>query len=83
MNRKPFTDQGIAQRGIILHALRDDHSARWTRAELEHELYDVKETAIAKALTRLEAKGVVHLEDDEVWASSCALHLDELGMVSI
>ncbi len=39
---KPPTDQGTAQRAIVLQVLRDDHEPRWTRAELRAEIYDIK-----------------------------------------
>ena len=80
---KPPTDQGTAQRAIVLQVLRDDHEPRWTRAGLRVEIYDIEPRTIGRALKRLEAEGVVHLEGREVWASRCALHMDCLGMVSI
>jgi DNA-binding HxlR family transcriptional regulator len=83
MSKKRFTDQGMARRGIVLHLLRDDHHERWTRTELRDELYDIKKSAIDKALVALAEDGVVDLEGEYVWASRCALCLDELGMVSI
>jgi hypothetical protein len=83
MKKRRFTDQGMARRGIVLHLLRDDHPERWTRAELKDELYDIKKSAIDKALTCLVEDGVVDLDGDYVWASRCTLCLDELGMVSI
>lgn len=83
MNRKRFTDQGMTQRGIVLHLLSDDHIERWTRAELREVLYDIKKSAINKALDCLMDEGVVALDGDYVWATRCALYLDELGMVSI
>jgi len=83
MKKKRFTDQGMARRGIVLHLLRDDRPERWTRAELREALYDIKKSAIDKALVCLAEGGVVDLDGDYVWASSCAICLDELGMVSI
>ncbi len=76
-------DPWMTERAIVLQALRNDHPARWTRVELQAEIDDVDPVAIRKALRRLEAHGVVHLEGREVWASRCALRLDYLGMVSI
>lgn len=63
--------------------LRDDHDERWTRTELERELYDVEAQAVTAALESLRQEGVVHLSDDLVWASRCSRHLNGLEMVSI
>jgi hypothetical protein len=76
-------DDEIAERAIVLQVLRDDHEARWSRAELEREIYDIEPMAIGDALERLRREGVVHLSGELVWASRCARHLDALGMVSI
>ena len=73
----------VAERAVILQVLRDDHDERWSRAELEREIYDIPPHDIADALERLRQEGVVHLSGELVWASRCALHLDQLGMVSI
>lgn len=77
------SDAWVAERAIVLQVLRYDHPARWTRAELTAEVYDIEPGAIRMALRRLERHGVVCLEGKEVWASKCALRLDMLGMVSI
>ncbi len=76
-------DPGIAERAIILQVLRDDHDRRWSRAELEREIYDIEPVVLGDALEHLRQEGVVHLSGALVWASRCALRLDELGMVSI
>ena len=68
---------------VVLQLLRDDHPLRWTRGELERELYDVDPEAIGIALERLREQGVVHSEDERVWASPCARHLDALGFIGI
>lgn len=73
----------IAERAIVLQVLRDDHNPRWSRAELELEIFDIAPLTVADALERLSREGVVHLGGEQVWASRCALHLDNLGMVSI
>jgi hypothetical protein len=79
----PYDDPYTAERGIVLQVLRDDHDERWSRAELERELYDVETQALAAALESLRQEGVLHLSGDLVWASRCALRMDWLGMVSI
>jgi hypothetical protein len=73
----------IAERAIVLQVLRDDRDERWSRAELEHEIYDIEPLAINEALERLREEGVVCLTGELVWASRCARYLDLLGMVSI
>jgi uncharacterized protein (DUF111 family) len=75
--------EDIAERAVVLQVLRDDRDERWSRAELEHEIYDIEPLAIGEALERLREEGVVHLSSEFVWASRCARRLDALGMVSI
>ena len=72
-----------AERAIVLQVLRDDHDERWSRVELESEIYDVEPLTISDALEALRQEGVVHLLGELVWASRCARHLNVLGMVSI
>lgn len=79
----PYDDPYTAERAIVLQVLRDDHADRWTRAEVDRELYDVEAQAVTDALESLRQEGVVHLADDLVWASRCSRHLNGLGMVSI
>jgi hypothetical protein len=82
-SRYQLENGDIAERAIVLQVLRDDHDERWSRGELERELYDVQPLAIGEALGRLREEGVVHLSGELVWASRCARHLDALGMISI
>ncbi len=82
-NESWLESEETAQRAVVLQVLRNDHEERWTRAELECEIYDVPPLAISDALERLRQESVVHLHGEDVWASRCALHLDVLGMVSI
>ncbi len=79
----PPSGPEVAERAIVLQVLRNDHDERWSRAELEREIYDIEPIELADALERLRQDGVVHLSGELVWASRCALHLDQLGMVSI
>jgi hypothetical protein len=76
-------DDEVAERAIVLQVLRNDCDERWSRAELESEIYDIEPLAISDALERLSREGVVHIDGELVLASRCALHLDNLGMVSI
>ncbi len=71
------------ERAIVLQVLRDDHPERWTRAELEAEVFDFAPLIVNQALTRLEAEGVVILDGEGVEASRCARCLDALELVSI
>jgi hypothetical protein len=68
---------------VVLQVLREDHELRWSRRELERELHDVDPAAIGVALERLREQGVVHVEAELVWASTCARHLDALGFIGI
>jgi hypothetical protein len=77
-----WTDEQ-AERAIVLQVLRDDHPERWTRVELKEEIEDRTAQAIADALARLEAAGVVILDGEHMQASQCARRMDYLGLVSI
>jgi DNA-binding transcriptional ArsR family regulator len=68
---------------VVLQLLRDDHPLHWSRGELERELYDIDPAAIGIALERLREQGVVRAEDERMWASACARHLDALGFICI
>jgi len=72
-----------AQCLVVLQLLRDDHALRWSRGELERELYDVDSKAIGVALERLREQGVVNGDGERVWASACARHLDAMGFICI
>jgi hypothetical protein len=76
-------DGEVAERAIVLQVLRDDRDERWSRIELEGEIYDIEPLAISEALERLREAGVVRLSGELVWSSRCARHLDALGMISI
>jgi hypothetical protein len=78
-----FTDPSGIERAIVLQVLRDDHAASWDRAELVRELRDVDPRAIGDALARLKARGVIHLEGQQVMASLCTRYLSTLEMLSI
>jgi hypothetical protein len=78
----PLEQDGI-QCLVVLQLLRDDHPLRWSRGELERELYDIDPAAIGIALERLREQGVVRAEDERIWASACARHLDALGFICI
>jgi hypothetical protein len=78
-----ISDHAIAQRSLVLTVLSKDHDERWTRAELEQELHDVQLPVIADALERLRDGEVVELSGEQVRATRCARHLNDLGMVCI
>jgi hypothetical protein len=73
----------MVEHAIVLQLTREDHAARWDRAELERELSDVEALAVSDALERLGEKGVVHLDGEHATASMCVRYLDGLGMVSV
>jgi hypothetical protein len=72
-----------AERAIVSSLLRDDHPDRWSRAEIETEVSNIKPLAVSDALARLHAEGVIAIEGEEVQASTCARHLDALEMLCI
>jgi hypothetical protein len=72
----------VTERAIMLQVLRDDHEVRWSRAELEREIFDVEPIDIADAIEHLRQEGLLHILHGEVIASRAALHLDQLGMVT-
>src|SRR5262249_54588008 len=76
-------DGEVAGGAIALQVLREDHEERWSRAQLEREIYDIEPLVLGDALCRLREQGVVLVAGELVWASRCARHLDHLGMISI
>lgn len=68
---------------VMLQVLREDHEARWSRAELEREIYDIAPLEISDTLERLRREGLVHVEGELVLAVRAARHLEDLGMFSI
>ncbi len=76
-------ERRIAERGITLQLLRNDHPQRWERVDLEHEIEDIEPLTISDALAALEAEGVVILDGEHVEASPCARRLDTLELISI
>jgi hypothetical protein len=78
----PRENEGT-ERVVILQVLRDDHAQRWSRGELQRELYDVEPAAIDAALKHLEELGIVCVEGEEAWASLGTRHMDTLGMIGI
>jgi DNA-binding HxlR family transcriptional regulator len=79
----PWSVPWIAERAIVLQVLRDDKDPRWTLPELHAEADDIDPAVLADALSRLEQHGIVVTCCNAVVASRCAVHLDDLGMVSI
>lgn len=73
----------MAERAVVLQVLRDDHEERWSRAELAEEISDFEPAALEEALGCLERDGVLHRQDDSVWAARAARRLDELELISI
>jgi hypothetical protein len=79
---KPVTDPHIIEEAIVVQLLRDDHDERWSRADLETELWDVEPSVLGDALERLWKEGVVHWAGEQVSASRYVRYLHALGMVS-
>jgi hypothetical protein len=81
--QRGWKDEVQVERAIVLQVLRDDHPERWTRAELEAEIFDFPPVIVNEALVRLEAEGVVILDGENVEASRCARRMDALELVAI
>jgi DNA-binding HxlR family transcriptional regulator len=81
--RKRSRDIRMVERAIVLQVLRDDHEERWSREELVGEISDFQPAVLDEALVRLAGDGVVHREDEQVWASRASRRLDELELISI
>jgi hypothetical protein len=75
-------DGSRLERAIVLQLLRDDRERRWSRAELRTEI-DAEAPAVDEALRGLSGEGVLCLAEEEVWASSAARRLDELGLIGV
>jgi hypothetical protein len=73
----------IAQRAIVMQLLRDDRPERWSRAELEREVSNIKPLDISDALAQLNAEGVVVLKGEQLQASGCARYLDALELICV
>jgi hypothetical protein len=71
------------ERAIILQFLRDDHGDRWSRAELDVEIFNVEPLDISDALARLDQDGIVQISGESVSASRAVRRLDELGLIAI
>lgn len=81
--RRGWNDEEQVERALVLQVLRDDHPERWTRAELEHEVFDFDPLTVNEGLERLAAEGVLILDGEQVRASACARRLYARGLVSI
>lgn len=71
------------ERIVLFALLRDGTPERWSRAELERDLYDVDPYAIWGSLLSLEAVGVVSLDGEAVQASQAARRIDALDMICV
>jgi len=76
-----ITDPGVIERSVVLVVLDQDHPPRWSRAEIERELFDVEPQAVGEAVERLKDGNVVELSGEEVWALPGTRHLNGLGMI--
>jgi DNA-binding MarR family transcriptional regulator len=70
------------ERAIVLVLLSEKDEPRCSCAQLERALQaDV--SALERALERLSEAGLIGRAGAELWASSAARHLDELGLIAI
>jgi hypothetical protein len=81
---QPNRSLWMTQRAIMLQLLRDDHDPLWTRSELRAHVPDFDSSVFDVALERLDDDTCVVLDDEgAVRASTCARHLDALGLISV
>lgn len=82
-NKVRYEADRRAQRVVVLQLLREDHAEPWTRSELNAELSDVGEQAIARAIASLQEAGLVELDADSLSASPAAWRLQELLLLGV
>jgi hypothetical protein len=80
-NQVPPGDPGT-ERVLIFLLLRDDHR-RWSRSEVEADLYDVDPDAIRDSLAYLAAVGVATLDGESFEASAAARRIDALCEIAV
>ena len=71
------------QRALVLQLLRDDHDESWPRSDLDAELGDIEDQAIAWSLESLQEAGVIELEGDALSATPAAWRLQELALIGV
>jgi DNA-binding transcriptional ArsR family regulator len=70
------------ERAIVLQLLGEEGERRSSQAQLAAAL-DVEARALSRALARLSDAGVVCVAGKQVWASTAARRIDELGLIAI
>jgi hypothetical protein len=75
-------DRGL-ERAIVLQALRDDHTPRWSSLELTAELAYEETAAVERALARLVRERVMERSNETVQASRPTRRLSELELIAI
>ncbi|HXB64108.1 MAG TPA: hypothetical protein VNV42_04435 [Solirubrobacteraceae bacterium] len=68
---------------ILLQLLRPASERPQTRAALQLELRDIDPDAIEVALAHLRAHGVAVIHGERIAPSTCARHIDALGVIAI
>lgn len=71
----------VTERLLVLQILEQPEPQ--SHADLQNALGDIRPLAICAALYALEAEGVLYVGHELVWASGCARHLDNLGLLAI
>lgn len=80
-NHLPPEHDWRTERTVVLMVL--DKSGQCSLAQLHADLRDIDQEKVGRALIGLEARGVVIMEGDLVWASKCARHLDALDLIAV
>lgn len=80
MHAQPIADPSTADGSydsLVLDLLLIDHDGLWSVAELERMLGDTP--AVADALARLHAVGLIHRLENYVFATRSAAHVHKLA----
>jgi hypothetical protein len=84
LTRDAYRELWMAQRAIVHQVIRDDHPERWTREELERELFDIDPHVVGEAIAWLKCEDVLEgAKLTIVWASRSLRYLDALELISI
>lgn len=76
-------DLAVVERAVVLHLLRDDHAARWTRPQLVRAMKGIEPATVEEAVRRLVANRVVLADETGFRASRCVRRLDVLGLIAV
>jgi hypothetical protein len=77
------TNGPAAERAVVLQLLRYDRRDQCSPAQLDTALRHIRPLAILHAVGELERHGVARVTGEQVHASPCARHLNELDLIAV